>query len=226
MVAIAGIDASITGTAVVRFDLDDDYNFISSKHLSFSSVKKHEELPGVVWCKREMFKNDYERFKFVRETVLAFLHGCDYVAIEGYAMGAKGLVFNIAEFGGILKMGLFESGKKMQVYTPSSVKVFAGGEGKGAANKLEMKQFYDKYSHDGKPDLIGFPVVKSSKGVTPTSDIVDAFYMCDMLWCELLLRNKLVDIDDLYDSEKLVFTVSKKYPEDILGREFIKELQI
>lgn len=222
-VSIAGIDASITGTAVVRFDLDDNFELVKSSHISFSSVKKHSELPGVIFSKKEMYDSDMERFKYIQCTIMAFLHGVDFVAIEGYSMGSKGMVFNVGEFCGTLKMRLFEDGKKLQVYSPSEIKLFAGGPGKGRANKIDMKQFFDNYSHTNKPDLTGFPQVTRSSGNTPTSDIVDAFYICDMLWLELLLRKGLLTLGDCNTTEQTVFGVSKKYPGDPLGREFIQE---
>lgn len=71
-----------------------------------------------------------------------YLTGCEQVAIEGYAFGAKGKVFHIAENTGVLKYRLHQTGIPVEVIPPSAIKKQASG--KGNANKEEMYKAFLK----------------------------------------------------------------------------------
>jgi len=60
-------------------------------------------------------------------------HSVTKVFMEGYAFGATGRVFQIAENTGSLKYQLWKEGLGYDVYPPSMIKKFATG--KGNANK-------------------------------------------------------------------------------------------
>lgn len=96
--------------------------------------------------------------------------GCSRVAIEGYAFGAVGRVFQIAENAGLLKYKLWKEGIEYTVPAPTEIKKFATG--KGNANKdMMLEAFNEETGVDirAKLDII--------KGYNPISDIVDAYYI-------------------------------------------------
>lgn len=81
----------------------------------------------------------------------------DSITIEGFAMGAQGRVFDLAELGGVIKNALYSksfAGNKPTIFTcpPKSVKSFAGN---GNADKKMMAQFaLQNYSLTFKDDNI------------------------------------------------------------------------
>lgn len=60
------------------------------------------------------------------------------VILEGYAMGGKGLVFQIGEWGGIVRLEAWRRGIDVIVVTPNTLKYAATGN--GSAKKPEMVQ--------------------------------------------------------------------------------------
>ena len=98
------------------------------------------------------------------------------ITIEGYAMGAKGLVFNIAENTGLLKHKLWNANYKFCTPAPSAIKKFATT--KGNANKEKMQEsFIEQTGVDIKKAL-----AMTESAWNPSSDIIDSYYM--MRWSE------------------------------------------
>jgi Holliday junction resolvasome RuvABC endonuclease subunit len=105
---------------------------------------------------------------------------CEQVAIEGYAYGAQGRVFHIAENTGILKYKLYEASIPLEVVTPSHVKKLASG--KGNADKTMMYESFLKETGIKLKDTIS----PNKKDIgNPVSDIVDAYYICKNLYLKL-----------------------------------------
>lgn len=92
----------------------------------------------------------------------------ELVALEGYAFGASGRVFNIAEATGLFKMFLRLNKIPLLTFAPSQIKkVFSG---KGNSNKNAMIKFYnDKYSVN-MWDIFGV----EEKDETPIADLIDS----------------------------------------------------
>jgi len=101
------------------------------------------------------------------------------IMIEGYSMGSKGLVFNIAENTGVLKQKLWECGYIFEVVPPTTIKKFATG--KGNADKDQMLEAFIKETHiDLKEHL-----TPDKKLGSPVTDIIDAYYIarfCKEKW--------------------------------------------
>ena len=95
------------------------------------------------------------------------------LAIEGYAFGAKGQVFNIGENTGILKLKLAEKvANDINVIAPSAIKKFATG--KGNANKVLMCEAFIEDTGDDLAKLFEFDPYT---GQSPVSDIIDSYYI-------------------------------------------------
>jgi crossover junction endodeoxyribonuclease RuvC len=66
----------------------------------------------------------------ILKAVIQAVHGADVVLVEGYAFGAKGrAVFEIAELGGVLRLGFYTRGVRWVEVPPSCVKTLATGKG-------------------------------------------------------------------------------------------------
>lgn len=99
------------------------------------------------------------------------IEGVEEVAMEAYALGANGRVFNIAECTGTLKTMMALLGIQFTAYPPTMVKkIFSG---KGNANKDVMVAAYKSKYSVGIDELLGKPGVSDS----PISDIVDSHAM-------------------------------------------------
>jgi len=111
-----------------------------------------------------------ERFANLATWALYTVNEANFVVLEGYAMGAKGLVFHIGENTGNLKHELWRHQKPFVVAAPTTIKKFASG--KGNANKDVM---YETFTKETGIDLLGLFEMK--KPDSPVNDIVDSYYM-------------------------------------------------
>lgn len=215
-------DLSISSSGIVIEELNDKLEVISVKHFGFTEKKKLE-APNIVYYNRKDFKNDYARYKFMMDHILNWLKDCEYVAIENFAFGktgSSGQIFNLAEFEGNVKLRLWEQGKKLRLYSVNSNKKFFSGY--GLSDKIGMRDAFEKWK-GVKPDLSALPEVLKGSGVQTTSDIIDAFALCEFLRKELRLR---AGIDLLFEQDKTVIecfnSVTKECPEGLLVAPFLE----
>ena len=103
--------------------------------------------------------------------------------IEGYAYGAVGRVFQIAENTGLLKYKLWKDGIPFSVFAPSEIKKHATG--KGNSNK---ERLYECFLAETNVDIRKTLDIMNNKVWNPVSDIVDAYYITKLGF------NKMVDI--------------------------------
>ena len=95
------------------------------------------------------------------------------------------MVFEIAEYTGGLKDKFYELGIPYKKFSPLSVKQFATGKGNAEKllmgmmfNKLENKHLLDPHFQD----IVDFK--------SPKADIVDSYYMADLLRYEMCYTSK------------------------------------
>jgi len=220
---ICGIDYSISSPAVVKAELDDDLEITGINYLSFSSTKKNCKLDeNLVHNQKKDFRDDTERFQFLRDNVELFMYDTfapSYVAIEGYAMGGMGKVFNIAEATGLTKSMIYDKGTPLRIYTPSAIKKFATGN--GTAGKVTM---FKKFNEENNPHIL---LNHLDDLKNPQEDIIDAYWIMKTLQTELRLRAGLIDLKSLTSKQIEVFNaVSKANPQNLLVRDFITKYNI
>ena len=179
---IAGIDYSLTSPSICIFNSQEPFTFNRCAFYFLTDVKKNQRL-FLTNIKGESITNwdsDFTRYENISDWAMEYLIGCEQIAIEGYAFGAKGKVFHIAENTGVLKYRLHQASIPVEVIPPSAIKKQAAG--KGNANKEEMYKAFVKETgiqlqaviSPGKKD-IGNPV----------SDIVDSYFICKALYLKL-----------------------------------------
>lgn len=133
-VKLMGLDASLNGTGMAH------------PAGTGAGVVTHRVNPGTKRGSSRLWHN----LKKLQERLEEAQPGV--VFLEGYAMNAKGNVFQLGEWGGILRLELWR--RKIDVYTvtPGTLKYAATGS--GAAKKPEMVQAcadlfnYHPSSHD------------------------------------------------------------------------------
>jgi len=140
---IAGLDLSINGTGIVCVELDNDLNVLSQDYLGFTSVKKLV-TDKILFFKKENFSDYIEKNLWVLEKIKDFIKDVEYVSIEDYALNAKGRVFDIGEYTGLIKHVLYAEDKKIRLYDPLSIKLFACGTGNTKIDKTFMQYAYEQ----------------------------------------------------------------------------------
>lgn len=193
MTKFVGIDYSLTGPAVAVYDdSDGDFCFENCRFFFMTSVKKNEGwlMENVCGSLFPDYKCHEERYhniaKWAMDAMTMDSDGMhddepNHVAIEGYSMGSKGKVFNLAENCGILKYSMWvawfnEGIATFDVYAPTEVKKFATG--KGNAKKEAM---YDSFVGETDVNLMAELTPNKTKIDSPVGDIVDAFFILKKL---------------------------------------------
>ena len=118
------------------------------------------------------YETEIERFDLIARWAMSILSefNVQQVCLEGYAMGAKGKVFGIAENTGILKHAMWKAG--IQVFTPSPMTVKKYFTGKGNSNKIAMHETFVE-----KTGIVITEIFNQKADKSPTSDVVDSYAM-------------------------------------------------
>lgn len=216
---ICGLDLSINSPGVFVLDLDDQLNVVGEGFRGFSTVQKNVNDNVTLMPKK--FNDGLEKDLWVAERVVGHVSGCDFVAIEGPAYGAKGRLFEIGQAAGSVKYPLYKLGCSIRIIDPMSLKLFALGD--GGANKLDVYNQFIQHKGVEYFERMKLPVVNKEDGVSPTSDIIDAYWLVQILLLELKLRRGAVHLKDYPENVVRVFNrVTKHYPSNILDTDFLR----
>jgi hypothetical protein len=216
MLKICGLDLSINGSGCVKFEVDDDLNIIKKDYMAFTQIKKYS-TDKIFYYKKKDYRNKFDQNLHFKHRICSFCQDADIIAIEGYAYGsAAGLIFDIAEFGSLIKYSLYQSLKKIRIYDICSIKMF--GAGAGNAQKQDMVDSYYKLKNE---DMFDWNFL--NKYDSPHTDLVDAFWIAQLLLVELRLRKGFVKLRDLTEKQIQIFNRTSKYfPNNILDTDFIE----
>ena len=191
------------------------------KYYGFTNKKKLEQ-DNILYYNNKDFNSDYAKYNWMRDKIMEWTKDIEYAAVEDYAYGksgALGQIFSLAEFEGNIKLKWIELGKKMRLYSVNSNKKFFSGY--GLSDKIGMRDAFDKWT-ETKPDLRSLPEVDNGKGVSPTSDICDAYALCEFLRCELKLRAGIIQLHQLPKHQIECFNIcTKETPTGLLTAPFI-----
>lgn len=169
-----GIDYSMTSPAIC-IHRGDSWDVSGCLFFFRTGVKKNEvSVKQIKGTLIEPYKCEEERFwntaKWAENIIEE--HKPTFAALEGYAMGAKGKVFHIGENTGQLKQALWRQALPFIVPPPSVIKKHATG--KGNADKHKMEEAF--LAETGMS--IRTILAQSELQMNPSSDIIDAYYMC------------------------------------------------
>jgi Holliday junction resolvasome RuvABC endonuclease subunit len=173
---IAGIDYSMTSPAICFYDMGvGDCKFENCEIYYLTQSKKYEVSFKNVCGNYFEYDDDLnKRYDLISSYFLDRIYERDVtkVFIEGYSMGSSGRVFNIAENTGILKYRFWNLGIEYAIVPPTVIKKFATG--KGNANKERMQEVFES-KH---PIRLKEELKQTEKQWNPSSDIIDAYYIC------------------------------------------------
>jgi Holliday junction resolvasome RuvABC endonuclease subunit len=95
--------------------------------------------------------------------------------VEGYAFGAVGRVFQIAENAGLLKYNMWKQHVPFGVFAPSEIKKHATGKGNSTKEAL-----YDAFLEETSIDVRQILGITNKNDWNPLSDIVDSYYIAKL----------------------------------------------
>lgn len=206
-ISICGCDLSMNGSGICVLNLDKNLDIVSCDWLGFTQVKKNQRDNHVIWYTKDDYFSRFKITEMMIEGIIQKVKDCKYAAIEDFAFGAVGMLANIGEFVGQVSWEIWKRNIALRWYGPGiSKKHFTG---RGNADKVGMWEQF-QIVKGIKPDLKDYPVPQTAKGVSPTSDIVDAYALALLLQKELKLRTGILKPSDLNDVDKAVFGKKKK----------------
>lgn len=191
-ITFIGIDPSINGTGFFRMDFDESGNVTFTDNFAFGllTTKKKNKFEGssnIIAYWKDQFEGDrFKQYKWTIEKIMERVPTDRKVVlgIEGYAMGAGGMVFDIGEFVGFLTVRLRHlPNLVMKEYPPMTVKMLMSG--RGDADKAMMCNHFNNDPAPYKPDLTHLDDYKS-----PRADIVDAWHICHLAMNDYLKTDK------------------------------------
>lgn len=189
MTKIAGIDFSLCGPAMTVYDSSlGDFTWENCKVYFLTSKKKccGSFLKDKLSSERSDF--DYqtkeERWQNLGNYFLNIIdkEQIKAICLEDYALGAKGMTFDIAEATGYLKMGIYNRGIKLVLSPPKSAKKSFTGNG-NAGKFMVVETFKKKTDFD-----LNTIFALKNEDDSPIGDICDSFSMCEYLVKNLLQK--------------------------------------
>jgi len=173
---LIGIDYSITCPCLCLFDERKSFKFENCFFYYLTNTKKYADkiAPNITGESFQEYVQDVDRFDTISEWATNLCIGAADVGMEGYAYGAKGRVFNLAENMGLLKYKLYKHAIPVTIVEPAKVKKCATG--KGNADKQVM---YDTFSKETNTDLKSMFNQKTLSN--PVTDVIDSYYVLKAL---------------------------------------------
>lgn len=177
----AGIDYSLNCPAMCIYNSDDGEfchqncrYYFNQNNVSYKEqlIRKSWDIKNIIPHTQYEIEDYITRYAVLADWVISILilENVSIVAMEDYALGAQGKVFNIAECTMMLKLYMDMVGLEVHRYSPTLVKkCFCG---KGNANKDLMIEKYDSIYNI---DIKGILCKNTSD--SPVSDIVDSHAM-------------------------------------------------
>lgn len=168
---IAGIDYSMSCPSITVGSCKD----FSKCHSFFYYVKKKYEgihNGNILGTMIKPYESAIERYENIALWALAILKAAKvtHVILEGFSMGSKGQVFNIAENTGILKYVLYKNGIEVITPSPSQIKKYFTGLGNAKKDKM-----YETFLKQTGVDVA--TIMSANLATNPVSDIVDSYAM-------------------------------------------------
>lgn len=184
---ILGLDLSITSPGFCIMDVDEKYEIVNIDLHGFTKTDKWVwDGDGLIIHKvpkeYDSHPPHYRPF-MIYEIMKPYLKDVDYIAIEDYAFGAKGKVFDIAESSGALKNIFYSMKIPMKKFPPMTVKQCATGS--GGADKVMMGL---AFSASGLKKFVNSYLFELPEYNNPQEDLIDACYMANTLRIELCYR--------------------------------------
>jgi hypothetical protein len=172
---VCGIDYSLTSPAIT-VHTGDEWSVENCRFYYMTTKPKNvvdsSRFRGTIYPK---FSSDTHRYDNLSSWSIDIVAKADVVFVEGYAFGAVGRVFQIAENAGLLKYFMWKRGVPFDVFAPSEIKKHATGKGNATKDKL-----YDAFVAETGVDIRQELGIVGVNDWNPVSDIVDSYYIAKL----------------------------------------------
>lgn len=222
---IVGVDAALNHTAVVLL-IDGklkDYAYYTKNAGAAKQSRRGSRLVLRTIKPPDMQMTQMSRLEWVDdwfESVFARMRPT-HVFLEDYALDARSGHYT-GELGGLIRMRCFRSGYKLRLHDPLSVKMFVAENGHAQKDEIEaaVKEKWGIDFSKLNPPAKGGKVQNREV----SQDMCDAFGLAMLGQAELKLRFGETNIKSFSPKQIQVFNrVTKLYPTNLLGREFIEK---
>lgn len=169
-----GIDYSMNSPSLCIWDDSLPLAYENVKFYGLSDTKKYQGIFGNVDIRPyPTYEHEMERYDTISEWAMKIMrfHGVEKVSIEGYSMGSKGMVFNLAENCGLLKFKMWRDGIEYIMPAPTQIKKLFTG--RGNASKGDMVSYFNLNT---KVDMIKLLDGKNANS-GPVNDLCDSYAM-------------------------------------------------
>lgn len=174
---VCGVDYSLTSPAIT-VHTGDVWSINNCKFYYMSAKQKQivtdSMFHGTLYPKYDCDTHRYHNLSSWSLNIISS-SSVSTVYIEGYAFGAVGRVFQIAENTGLLKYSIWNNGTPYHTFAPTEVKKYATG--KGNANKEKL---YDAFLAETSIDIRQKLSIINKNEWNPVSDIVDSYYIAKL----------------------------------------------
>lgn len=191
---IAGIDYSLRGPAICLYKPVEGKKFshenCSFYYLTDNKRQSQYQSTQIFGERLSDWGSDEERYESLADWAIDIVMGASAIGIEGYAFGAHGRVFQIAENQGLLKYKIYQLGIPVTVIPPTEVKKFAVGKGNADKNLM-----YAGWAAETGIDLKAMLTPNKQESVSPVSDIVDSYYICKKMFMSIKEDSKITTED-------------------------------
>jgi len=222
-IIVRGCDLSLNHGAIVELKNGkfNDFWFYTDKSCS---AKTHENGMHIKLSSNKQQPDKQLKSVFRLNLINDFLskiicdrHSVDFYGIEDYAFSASQGAHQIGEVGGAVRIKLWIVRIPFRLHDPLSIKMFVTHDGTAKKDLVEecVKNRWglDFSKYNG----------PNNKNRQTSEDLSDAFGIAKMVWTEYLLRTGKLELSSLHEKEIQVFNrITKTYPVNILGREWIK----
>lgn len=174
---ICGIDYSLTSPAITIHE-GTEWNIANCKFYYFVYKEKQLVTSGQFYgTMYPEYLSDPHRYENLSDWSLDIIkkNKVDSVCVEGYAFGAVGRVFQIAENAGLLKYKVWKEKIPCQVFAPAEIKKYATGKGNATKEKM-----YDAFLEETAVDIRKKLDIMRTTQWNPLSDIVDSYYIAKL----------------------------------------------
>jgi len=169
-----GVDLSLSSPALCLHN-GEDFKFENCEFYFLTSSQRflyvHPKLHGETFPE---YTTQSERYNNIASWIvdISKQFRVQSVFIEDYSFGSVGRVFAIAENGGVVKHQLWKNHVEYKTIPPTVIKKFATG--KGNADKQKMQECFIAETQLDIKQVLSI----TENQWNPSSDLIDAFYIC------------------------------------------------
>lgn len=230
MTIVQGWDISLNHGAVVELkdgELNDFFYWTTTASSANKSKNNGSRLKLLKTKDRQLLS--IHRLSWIADflSLQAISRRPDYIGLEDYAIRSEQGAHYLGEVGGLARLLCWNSGIRLRLHDPISIKMFTTHDGTAQKDSIErtVKERWGADFSDYNP-----PLSKPRKGNTKppkqnrttSEDLADAFAIAKMVHVEVLMRSGNILMNELHQKEIQVFNrVTKTYPVNLLNREWL-----